>query len=255
MRELDREIKSSMRFDYESLKHQMNNAFEGRKEAALLLKRQPSAQEPARKESKALEPILEESKAGTQVALCKPNMTLGEQRKLKNEELKKRVKQMTEKSQANTEQLLAITDKGHRPSEAQRQEKATFITGTRLEDLPSQKRRAADSDSSDDEPVGRRAESPTAMAARALALMNKQEDEALAVAIPGEEGGRLEDVALAETEQLEREMNEMFRELSDMESMIQGNKDLKSVQGLMDSTKDVVGSHIKAYDKLKTQIL
>ena len=48
----------------------------------------------------SLDPILEENKNA--VALYKPNMSLGEQRKLKNEELKKRVKMMTNADAVST---------------------------------------------------------------------------------------------------------------------------------------------------------
>lgn len=47
----------------------------------------------------------------------------------------------------------------------------------------------------------------------------------------------------------------MFLELNEMESMIKGNRDLKKVETLMGTTKEVVSSHMDAYDKLKDKIL
>lgn len=56
-------------------------------------------------------------------------------------------------------------------------------------------------------------------------------------------------------DQLGEEMNQMFKELQEMESMIAGNRDLKTMESLMDSTKEVVSSHVKAYDSISKQIL
>ena len=46
----------------------------------------------------------------------------------------------------------------------------------------------------------------------------------------------LQDEALDEADRLEKEMNDMYRELEDMQKMIAGNKDLKSMENLMGTT-------------------
>lgn len=104
---LDREIKGFLKFDATDLQDEMNSAFGGdsyearvakknenqvakKKRVDQILKEAQAMQGPGVQTN--LDPILEESKHA--VALYKPNMTLEEQRKQKNAELKHRVKQM-----------------------------------------------------------------------------------------------------------------------------------------------------------------
>ena len=99
--------------------------------------------------------------------------------------------------------------------------------------------------------------SPTTRAAQALAIMNKKVDEPNEVvpydsdsiyAFP--ERGVFEDQS-----KLEQEMNLMFKELEEMQEMIRGNKDLKVMDTLKDTTKEVIDTHIRNYDKIKTEII
>ena len=48
-------------------------------------------------------------------------------------------------------------------------------------------------------------------------------------------------------------MNEMLKYLSEVEDLIKGN-DLKSIQQMMDVTKETMNQHFQAYDKFKDQI-
>jgi hypothetical protein len=57
-------------------------------------------------------------------------------------------------------------------------------------------------------------------------------DEVLAIGA----SKRLEDDAMDEADRLEKEMNDMYRELEDMQKMIEGNKDLKCMEQLMGTT-------------------
>lgn len=50
-------------------------------------------------------------------------------------------------------------------------------------------------------------------------------------------------------------MNLMFKELEEMQEMIRGNKDLKVMDTLKDTTKEVIDTHIRNYDKIKTEII
>lgn len=113
MRQLDKEINGYLKFDSNSLAQQMNNAFEGKRESwrdmnvagpttadhsmgekAEMAKKKRVEAIMAEVGAKDLDPILEEVN-GLDVVLYKPNMTLSEQRKLKNEELKKKVRMIT----------------------------------------------------------------------------------------------------------------------------------------------------------------
>lgn len=61
--------------------------------------------------------------------------------------------------------------------------------------------------------------------------------------------------ALAECDELENEMNLMFKELDDMQNLIKDNKDLKTYETLKDTTWEVVDVHMSAYSELKDKIL
>jgi hypothetical protein len=50
-------------------------------------------------------------------------------------------------------------------------------------------------------------------------------------------------------------MNEMFKELNEMQNMIKGNADLKTYENLKDTTKEVMDTHMNAYSKLKDNII
>jgi len=50
-------------------------------------------------------------------------------------------------------------------------------------------------------------------------------------------------------------MNKMFMELNDLEDMIKGNKDLKTMKELMGVTNDVMAAHMTQYESLKTNIM
>lgn len=50
-------------------------------------------------------------------------------------------------------------------------------------------------------------------------------------------------------------MNEMFKELDDMQNMIKGNWDLKTYEQLKETTKEVIDTHMSAYSELKDKIL
>jgi hypothetical protein len=63
----------------------------------------------------------------------------------------------------------------------------------------------------------------------------------------------LEDELLDEVDQHERDMNDMLKYLSEVEELIHG-QDLKSIQSMMDVTKDNMDQHFQAYDKLKDSI-
>ena len=61
--------------------------------------------------------------------------------------------------------------------------------------------------------------------------------------------------ALFEADTLENQMNEMFKELNEMQNMIKGNADLKTYENLKDTTKEVMDTHMSAYSKLKDNII
>lgn len=103
----------------------------------------------------------------------------------------------------------------------------------------------------------KRPESPTARAAKALALMNKKPDSDMPV-VPYDSDSIYafpEREVYEDQARLEGEMNQMFKELTDMENMIKGNRDLKAMDTLKDTTKEVIDAHIKHYDKLKEDII
>jgi len=53
----------------------------------------------------------------------------------------------------------------------------------------------------------------------------------------------------------EREMNQMFLELNDLEDMIKGNKDLKQMEDLMGVTNETIDFHKTSFNILKDSIL
>lgn len=239
----------------------MNNAFEGKRESWRDLydssavdaskakedknkkKRMEAILAEAGGMSKDLDPILEENTTGQEVALYKPNMTLAEQRKLKNEELKKKVRMLT----GGSKQKDDISDVSSQISSSS--SKDFFITGAKTSKKGKAQFKGGDPDS------------PTARAAKALAIMSGEADDTIpqddghsdsrsvmSYKTPGEQ-------VQAELDQTEADMNKMFLELNDLEDMIKGNKDLKTMKELMGVTNDVMNAHMTQCESLKTNIM
>lgn len=176
-----------MKFDVKGMAERMNEAFDGNKDKG---KTEAAASKPAdkqndgRKEKKplaitagndGLDPILEEpSHPGYEVAVYKPNQTLADQRKAKNEELKRKVRMITAAEKLETGSVMS-TDSAVSGNQG------TFITRTK--DAGKKKRRDSSSSSSSSDGMRKRPLSPTTRAAQALALMNKKDDKDMAVAI------------------------------------------------------------------------
>ena len=74
------------------------------------------------------------------------------------------------------------------------------------------------------------------------------EGQVISYKTPGEQ-------AQATLDQTEADMNKMFMELNDLEDMIKGNKDLKTMKELMGVTNDVMTAHMTQYESLKTNIM
>lgn len=51
------------------------------------------------------------------------------------------------------------------------------------------------------------------------------------------------DQALEDIDRTEREMNLMFKELNELEDLIKGNRDLKTMEGLMSITNETMRAH------------
>ena len=151
-------------------------------------------------------------------------MSLSDQRKQKNDELKKKVAMITNQEKLETGSVMS----------SESNDQKFFITGAKV---GSKKKK----------------ESPTARAAKALAIMNgemppmslvprpdssddssEDKDEVMAIGYGGKK--QLQDEAIEEADRLEKEMNDMYRELEDMQKMIAGNKDLKVMENLMGTT-------------------
>ena len=136
------------------------------------------------------------------------------------------------------------------------EDQKTFITGAKVK--------------------GKQQDSPMTRAAKALAMMNgefifrgeappsmamvrkpvessdsdNEDIEALAIANYSYSGKNLQDEVLDDCDRLEREMNDMYRELEEMQKMIAGNKDLKVMETLMGTTQEVIHTHISSYNTL-----
>lgn len=61
------------------------------------------------------------------------------------------------------------------------------------------------------------------------------------------------DELLDDLDDHEKDMNDMYRYLTDMEDLVKG-QDLQSIMQMMDVTKDTMTQHFEAYDKFKSQI-
>lgn len=161
------------------------------------------------------DPILEEpSHPGYEVAVYKPNQSLADQRKAKNDELKRKVRMITAAEKLETGSVMSNDSmvSGNQ---------GTFITRTK----DAGKKKQRDSSSSSSDSMRKRPESPTARAAQALALMNKKEDKDLPVVAYDSESiyAHPEREVFEDQARLEDEMNAMFKELEEMEDMIKGN--------------------------------
>lgn len=136
-------------------------------------------------------------------------------------------------------------------------EKKTFLTGANINE---KKKKRDDSSDSSDSPPRNKADLNTQKAAMALAIMNGKKDKYLQDSSDDEYEGYgytsnfPEREAERDANKLEEEMNVMMKELNDLEDMIKGNKDLKTMQNLMGVTQQVVDAHIDAYDKLKGDV-
>lgn len=132
MRKLDKDIKGYLKFDVKGMAEQMNDAFVGSKDGS---ETTPTTKEKPGKDKKqplaitaggssaALAPILEEpSHPGYNVAVFKPNQTLAEQRKAKNDELKRKVRMITAAEKLETGSVM---------SDASSVQAGTFITRTK----------------------------------------------------------------------------------------------------------------------------
>ncbi|CDW85388.1 UNKNOWN [Stylonychia lemnae] len=167
-----------------------------------------------------LDPILEE--AAGQIIPYQPNMTLQEQRAKKNEALKNKVKKLT--GTGSSTSLPSITN-GNGSESTGDKDAETFITGTKIaqQQVPEE-----------DQHILREYESQ--MATRKKKYYKYEEDE-----------------LLDDLDQHERDMNEMLKYLSEVEELIKG-QDLKSIQQMMDVTKETMNQHFQACDKFKGQI-
>lgn len=182
------------------------------------------------------------------MAIYKPNQTLADQRKAKNEELKRKVKMITAAEKLETGSVM---------SDASSVQAGTFITRTKDAGRKKKQRDSSSSSTSSSEAMKMRPMSPTTRAAQALAILNKKVDEPKAVVPYDSESiyAFPEKSVYEDQEKLENEMNAMFKELEEMQEMIRGNRDLKVMDTLKDTTKEVIDTHIRNYDKIKTEII
>lgn len=156
----------------------------------------------------------EPSHPGYDVAVYKPNQSLADQRKAKNDELKRKVRMITAAEKLETGSVMSNDSMASG-------NQGTFITRTK----DARKKQQRDSSSSSSDSMRQRPESPTARAAQALALINKKEDKDLAVVAYDSESiyAHPEREVFEDQARLEDEMNAMFKELEEMEDMIKGN--------------------------------
>lgn len=88
-------------------------------------------------------------------------------------------------------------------------------------------------------------DSPTARAAMALQMLNGKQDQSLALAIRDTQthtfdARKLGQIAEDELNQTEKDMQNMYKELEELENMIKGNVDLTEMDSLMKSTTEVI---------------
>ena len=259
MRLLDKEISGFMKLDTNDLAAQMNDAFDGKKEnwrdklANIQSKGKNKKVVTDPKEErmnailneaaqmglqKDLDPILEESK-GQEIVPYKPNQSLSEQRKIKNDELKKKVKMMQAINADTISQISSISSRDEK----------FFITGAKT----NNKAKFVGQSKAPDEPG-----SPTARAAQALAIMNKTDDKELEDEYGDEVKPMYRNIgeqAFDEVSQLEKEMGLMFKDLNELEDRIKENKDLNEMQNLMKTTNQAMQFHINSYETLKNSIM
>jgi len=63
------------------------------------------------------------------------------------------------------------------------------------------------------------------------------------------------DQAFEEVSKLEQEMNQMYKDIDDMQEQIKENKDLRQMEELMSTTNEAMVTHINVYETLKNQIM
>ena len=137
--------------------------------------------------------------------------------------------------------MITNSEKMETGSNASSDDKGTFITGTKVGKVQFK------------DPT----DSPTARAAKALAIMNNKEDEGILDNIHIEERFSLlspGDQALEDISRTEQEMNQMFKELNELEDLIKGNKDLKQIENLMSITNETISHQTKAAEELQTKL-
>ena len=149
-------------------------------------------------------------------------MTLQEQRAKKNEQLKNRVKKLT--GGGSSKELLQLPYQSGNGSFHGDKDAETFITGTKIEKQPTE-----------DDHILEEYDSiiKSSQGQRKKKYYKYEEDE-----------------LLDDLDEHERDMNEMLKYLSEVEDMIKG-QDLKSIQQMMDVTKETMSQHFQAYDKFK----
>jgi len=132
--------------------------------------------------------------------------------------------------------------------------KATFITRTQVIEEARERPISRSGVIKEMREREERPDSPTTRAAKALEMLNNHRDEGIHSSDDESDEDidknytigkyrHLGDEALAEAEKLEGEMNAMFKELNQMENHIKANKDLRSMETLMDTTKEVIDTH------------
>ena len=64
----------------------------------------------------------------------------------------------------------------------------------------------------------------------------------------------LADEVLEDLDETEREMNDMLKYLQEMQDYMRSGQDVRTIESMMEVTKDTMSQHIEAYDKFKGQI-
>lgn len=182
-----------------------------------------------------MEPIIEENQLVP--------VDAADARKKKNEDLIRKVKLLTQGNSkplalpAPNEEQSVMSDTSRDPDFFMTNAKATFKK--------------------------ERDDSPTAMAARALAIINNKVDEGIEEEelkdevhdLTDRESRKLGRLAIEEISKTEREMAKMFLELNELEDQIKGNIDLSEIENIMKLTSEVMSTHIASTNKIKSSIM
>jgi len=78
-------------------------------------------------------------------------------------------------------------------------------------------------------------------------LQNVQIEEKFSLLSPA-------DQAMEDISRTEQEMNQMFKDLNELEELIKGNRDLKKMEDLMSITNETMQYQTKAAEDLKNKI-